>query len=297
MADQLLNTEVLGSLFDPHAVFYLAAVVLVFYVGKKVNDFFTPYDLDIELTEKDNKAIALSFGGYLFALSIILWSVLSSESTVGASESVWRDLGADLLNTVLWGAIGIAFLQVARLLNDKLLLYRFSNAKELAEDRNVGTGAVQCGAYIGSALMVAAALSGESGYGFAGELLLSAIYFLAGQAAFIVFGFVYQFATRFDLHGEIEKDNVAAGVSFGMTLVAVGVVLSAYLIRFDSLPGLALWFVLTTILLIAFRFLVDKLILPGKSLDDEIATDRNWGAAIVEGSCAVGLALLFTAAL
>ena len=154
MVEQLFSTEELGGLYDPHAIFYLFAVVAVLYVGKKVNDLLTPYDLNEELTEKDNKAVALSLAGYLFGLAIILSSVLTSESTVEETESVWRDIGADLVSTVIWGLIGIAFLQAARILNDKVLLYRFSNIKELAEDRNVGTGAVQCGAYIGSALMV-----------------------------------------------------------------------------------------------------------------------------------------------
>ena len=295
MVEQLFSTEGLSSLYDPHAFYYLFAVVAVLYVGKKVNDLLTPYDLDEELTEKDNKAVALSLAGYLFGLAIILWSVLTSESTVEETESVWRDIGVDLVNTVIWGAIGIALLQVARILNDKVLLYRFSNVKELAEDRNVGTGAVQCGAYIGSALMVAAALSGEGGYGFGGELVLTVLYFAAGQVAFIVFGFVYQLATRYDLHDEIEKDNVAAGVSFGMTLVAVGVLLSEYLILYDSLLGLAVWFLMSTVFLIGFRFIVDKVILPGSSLDSEISRDRNWGAALIEGSCAIGLAFLLTA--
>jgi uncharacterized membrane protein YjfL (UPF0719 family) len=297
MMEQLFNTDVLRSLYDPHSIFYLVAILAVFYVGKKVNDLLTPYDLNAELTEKDNKAIALSFGGYLFALAIILWSVLASDSIVEESDSVWKDLGTDILDTLIWGAVGIVFLQIARFMNDKILLHKFSNVKELVEDQNVGTGAVQCGAYIGSALMVSAALSGDDGYSFAGELFLTTVYFFAGQIAFIVFGFVYQLATQFDLHAEIEKDNAAAGVSFGMTLVAVGIILSSYLIDFDSLPGLGLWFIVTTFLLIGFRFIVDKVILPGSRLDDEISVDQNWGAAVIEGGCAVGLALLFTAAL
>jgi uncharacterized membrane protein YjfL (UPF0719 family) len=295
MVEKLFSTEGLSSLYDPKAIFYLFAVVAVLYVGKKVNDLLTPYDLNEELTEKDNKAVALSLAGYLFGLAIILRSVLTSESTVEETESVWRDIGADLVNTVIWGVIGIALLQVARILNDKVLLYRFSNVEELAEDRNVGTGAVQCGAYVGSALMVAAALSGEEGYGFGGELGLSILYFALGQVAFIAFGFVYQLATQYDLHDEIKKDNVAAGVSFGMTLAAVGLLLSEYLILHDSLIGLAGWFLLSTVFLIGFRFIVDKVILPGSRLDSEISSDRNWGAALIEGSCAIGLAFLLIA--
>jgi hypothetical protein len=39
---------------------------------------------------------------------------------------------------------------------------------------------------------------------------------------------------------------------------------------------------------------VDKFILPGSLLDEEISRDRNWGAALIEGTAAIGLALILT---
>ena len=35
--------------------------------------------------------------------------------------------------------------------------------------------------------------------------------------------------------------------------------------------------------------------LPGSLLDEEISKDQNWGAAIVEGASAIGIALVLTA--
>ena len=37
--------------------------------------------------------------------------------------------------------------------------------------------------------------------------------------------------------------------------------------------------------------LIDKLILPGDDLDKEIADDKNWGAALIEGAVAIGIAV------
>jgi hypothetical protein len=45
------------------------------------------------------------------------------------------------------------------------------------------------------------------------------------------------------------------------------------------------------------RYLIDKIILPNASLDAEISEDRNWGAALIEGCGAIGLALILTALL
>ena len=284
------------DLIDPQAVIYLVVILLVFYIGKLVNDGLTPYKIDRQLTEVDNKAIAVSFGGYLLALGIILWGVLSSESSIEPTGSLRVDLFADLISTVIWGGIGIILLQIARLINDKILLYQFDNTKELVEDSNIGTGAVQCGAYIGTAFIIRAALSGEQAETILVSLGATLVYFFLGQIAFILFGKLYQLVTRYDLHVEIENDNVAAGVSFGMTLSAVGLVLSGYIMKSDSLIGLACWFVISAFLLLVCRYLIDKLILPGSLLDEEISRDRNWGAAIVEGASALGLALLLTAA-
>ena len=46
-----------------------------------------------------------------------------------------------------------------------------------------------------------------------------------GQLALIAFAWIYNRITPFDIHDEIEKDNEAAGVSFGGALTAVGIVI------------------------------------------------------------------------
>ena len=142
--------------------------------------------------------------------------------------------------------------------------------------------------------MIKAALFGEQTESFFVSLIVTIVYFALGQAAFVLFSKLYQKVSAVDLHEEIENDNVAAGVSFGMTLIAAGMLLSGYLMQYDSFIGLAIWFVIGAFLLIVCRYLVDKVLLPGSSLDDEISRDRNWGAALIEGSSAIGLALLLT---
>ena len=70
---QLLDREIIWELLDPNAVVYLTLVLIIFYVGKKAYDLLTPYDLNHELLEADNKAVAVSLSGYLFGLGIILF--------------------------------------------------------------------------------------------------------------------------------------------------------------------------------------------------------------------------------
>ena len=68
--------------------------------------------------------------------------------------------------------------------------------------------------------------------------------------------------------------------------------LSGYIKFSDSLPGLGMWFVLAVLLLFTSRYIVDKFMLPGRLLDEEIKNDKNWGAAFVEGATAIAIALL-----
>ncbi|MEE2962393.1 MAG: DUF350 domain-containing protein [Myxococcota bacterium] len=294
MNEDMLDTNFIWELLDPHALIYLLTILMVFYIAKRIFDWLAPYDLNEQLTKADNKAVAVAFSGYLFAVGMILLSVLQSEEHGGDATSQALAYLSDIGATVSWCLGGIALMHIARLVNDKIIFHHFCNVKELVEDRNLGTGAAECGSFIGSGLIVHAALSGESPLvvdGIVSTLLL----FITGQLFFVLFAFIYQKVTRFDLHEEIEKDNAAAGISAGMNLVAIGVLLSGYIKFADSLPGLAVWFVIAVFLLLTSRYMVDKLILPSALLDEEIATDQNWGAALIEGSSAIVIAFIINA--
>ncbi len=294
LVSNALDVSEVWELFDPHSLIYLVTMLGIFVLGKWIYDLLTPYKLTEQLIETDNRAIAVSFAGYLLGLGIILEGVVSQESSNLATGSARRDLLLDVGDTMLWGVIGIALLQLARWINDRWLLSSFSNTKELVEDQNVGTGAVEFGSFVGSALIIRVLLMGE-GAGILTSIVETVAYFLAAQVIFVLFGKVYQLATRYDVHHEIEQDNAAAGVSLGLSLIAVSVLVSSYLSRYDSLLGLALWFVMGTMLLLACRYLIDKFLLPGQLLDDAVGTDRNWGAALIEGGSAIAVAALIGA--
>ncbi len=268
------------------ALLYLLLVLALIWLGKLINDITTSYNINEELTEKDNKALALSYTGYLMAQGIIVLGLFSGEE----SESLWADLGG----IALWSIVGIVLLNLARVINDKLLFSHFDNTKEIIKDRNVGTGAVQFGSYIGTAFIINAAISGES-EGYGADFISTAVFFIIGQIGFIIFAKLYDKMTTFDLHVEIEKDNVAAGVSAGLTLIAIGIIMSHSIIISNSIPAFIVWFINGSFLILLSRFIVDKLILPKHRLDDEIAEDRNWGAALIEGGSAVIVALLINA--
>ncbi len=290
----LMDTEALQVFMHFDGPAYLFAVLVILVLAKLLYDLFTPFSLNEQLTQADNKAVAVSFSGYLFAIGIVVYGVFTSVPGDWFALTR-RELLLDLLDLVIWSAIGIVLLNIARLVNDKILLSKFRNVKELVDDRNIGTGAVEWGSYIGSAFIIRAALFGED-ISFLHGVISTVIYFFIGQLGFIIFGWLYKKISRFDLHAEIERDNVSAGVAFGAGLVAISLLLSGFIVRYDSLIGFVVWFVLSLFFLIVSRYIVDKFILPGSLLDEEISQDQNWGAALIEGSVAIILALLMVQA-
>jgi hypothetical protein len=64
-------------------------------------------------------------------------SIIFVGSLLGPSEG----LLADLLKVGGYSMMGVALLNVSRVINDKFILYKFDNIEEIIDDKNVGTGA------------------------------------------------------------------------------------------------------------------------------------------------------------
>jgi uncharacterized membrane protein YjfL (UPF0719 family) len=270
-----LTTQLLGA----GSLILICLLVLAF--AKFVNDLITPYVVDIELAQRDNTALAVSFSGYMMAVMIVFIGAL-----IGPSSGI----GLDLLNVGSYSVGGIVLLNLARFINDKCILYKFSNFKEIIEDRNVGTGAVQFGSYIASGLIVAGAIQGEGG-GFLSVLAL----FAAGQVVLVIFTLIYNLVTPFDIHDEIEKDNAAVGVAFGGALIAIGIVLmNASAGNFAGwgihLSSFVLHSLVVLLLLPIVRFCFDKFLFARFDLNREIQEDRNLGAGFLEATAMIGFA-------
>lgn len=257
--------------------------MFIILLSKMVNDWLTPFSVDEELTLKDNVAFAISIGGYLTATTIVF---------VGAMTGPSKGIFQDLLLVGGYSILGIGLLNISRYINDSCILYKFSNVKEIITDRNEGTGAVQFGSYVASGLIVAGSISGEGG-----GILTAVAFFVLGQVALIGFTWIYNVITPFDVHDEIEKDNVAAGIAFGGALIALGFILmkgaSGNFISWShNLKKFALDALLIFLLLPIVRIFFDKIIIPKSDLNHEIKNDRNIGAGFLEAMVMIGFSVV-----
>ncbi len=246
-----------------------------------------PFNFDDELTSRDNPAFGIYYAGYIVGLAVALAGTLA-----GLGDNVIDNLMAIAINAVL----AIVLMRLSTIVNDRLVLYRFNDKKEIIEDRNAGVSFVYIGSFLATGLMINGIMTGESA-----SLLLMlrdiVFYWVVGQLILIAGGRVFQFITHYDVLAVLERDNVAAGVCFGFFLAAQGAIARMALAGAssrigDDLIAVLVYAVLGTVLLCAGRFAADKLMLPASPLDHEIAKDGNIAAAAVVAATFSAIAIL-----
>ena len=254
---------------------YLAVVLGLLVIGKWVYDaLHRRFVLRTELIEKDNLAVALAVAGYYLGVVIVLGGVVSGPASFSVVD--------DVIGLVIFGLLGIVLLNLSAWINDTVIFSKFDNEKEIVQDRNAGMGAVEGGNYIAVGLITAGAMSGEGG------LLPGLVFWVAGLVALVVAGLLYDKITSYDLHDQIEKDNVAVGVAFAGVLVGFGNVIRLagegdFVSWNESLMQFGYYTVVGLVLLPLVRLFADKVLLPGTRLSDELVKARpNLGAGVIE---------------
>ena len=270
------------------ALFYLVAVFIIFFIGKIIFDKIQPrFRLKEELVEKDNLALALAVTGYYLGMIFVIGGIL-----VGPSAG----LITDVIDIFFYGIIAIVLLNISNILNDKIILYKFNNVKEIIEDQNAGTGIIVAANYLANGLILYGAVSGEGG-----DVITLLVFWLLGQVALIIATFLYNLITPFNVHEEIEKDNVAVGVALAGILIALGNIISSAIygdfysweINLTRFVGFVIFGLL---LLPVMRFITDWILLPGRKLTDELINQEkpNIGAGIIEAFSYVAASIILS---
>lgn len=266
----------------------IVEALVLFWISRMVYDWTTRFRLNEELVDKNNPAVGLSYAGYNVAFAICL---------VGTLVGPDKGLAKNLQDVALYGAIAIVLLNLARFLTDAFTLYRFRIHDELVGDRNVGTGAALCGAYLATGLIINGSILGEEG-----GPISTLVFFLLGQLFLILGGLIFQAITRYDVHKIIaEENNAAAGISFGGFFLGLGFILRASIAGDPvswpvDLATFALYGIVGLVLLGLIRFFADKVLLPGHDVDDEVGVQANTAAALVVVAAFLLASLVLTAA-
>lgn len=268
------------------ALIYLVAVFIILCLGKWIYNKLNPkFDINEELVKKDNFALALAVAGYFFGLIMAIGGILDGPSTG------WLD---DVLDILFYGIISIVLLNISIIINDKVILYKFDNTKEIIQDKNAGTGIVEAANHLASGLIIFGAVSGEGG-----DLITFAAFWISGQVVLILAGLVYNWITSFDIHDHIEKDNAAVGVAFAGYIISIGNIIRIgingdFVSWYEHYITFGAFVVFGLIMLPVIRIFTDKILLPGERLTDELINQENpnIGVAVIEAFSYIGASFL-----
>jgi len=288
MTTELISNEWLNDLL----LFgiYLVSSLVLLYLGKWVFRLTKPQiKVPLELVEKDNLAFSFAYIGYFAGLLLAVGSAIYGES-----NGLWIDLE----DMAIFGILAIILLNLSSLIIDKINLRKFSIWKEITEDENVGMGIIEGANFLASGLIIFGAITGETDSLIFG-IYTAVAYWAIAQIIIVATTALYDRFTPYSLHDEIEKDNNAAGVAFAGLIIAL-----ANLIRHglmgdfeswdDTLIEVAYETGIGLVVLPVIRTLVDRILLPGRKLSDEIAgQDKpNVGAGLIEALAYVGGSVL-----
>ena len=270
------------------SLIYLGSCFVVLAVGHLVFIVFRrSYNIKDELMEKDNMAFALVLCGYYLGLTFSIGGVIAGPSA---------GLENDLIDILVYGPLAIFLLNLSALINDRFILSEFNIRKEILQDQNCGTGVVEFAVFVSTGLNIFGAIFGEGG-----SIFTAIAFWALGQTVLVLVGKYYNLITKYNIHEHIEKDNIAVGIGFAGALIGIGNLLRAasaenFISWEENLMTFALYMLIGLILLPVARIITDRILLPGRSLADELVNQvkPNQGAAFLEASSYIGASFIIT---
>lgn len=270
---------------------YVILGVFFIWLVKKVDDWRTrEFDDDVEI-DNGNVAVGLRRAGLYLGIAIALSGAMGGTS---------KGFFPDIFQLMIDGLIITGFMFSSRFVNDFIMLGKIGNDNEcvkviMAPDGtktigNSAVGMVEAGMSVATGFILNGAVSGTGGSLIEG-MISAVLFFILGQMALLLFGFLYELTTPFNVRSEIQNNNLAAGIGLGGTLMAFGIILMASLSGpftgwFQDIAGFLIYTIYGIIMLLVFKTVIGRLLLPTTTIATEIKEDRNVAAMIVV-ECAI----------
>jgi uncharacterized membrane protein YjfL (UPF0719 family) len=267
------------------------------WLVKKADDFRTKdFDDDTHIDD-GNVAVGLRRAGLYLGIAIAL---------SGAMEGGSKGIFLDIIQLVVDGFIIAGFMFTSRFINDLIMLGNINNDKECIKTfqqpdgsectGNTAVGMVEAGMYIATGFILNGSLSGGGGT-FIQGIASVILFFIVGQFTLLIFGLLYELITPFNVREEIKNNNLAAGIGLGGILVALGIILMSSISGpftgwGNDLASFGIYSVFGIAMLLIFRKIADKLLLPTTDIATEVKEDKNVAALVVIQSAINAIAII-----
>ena len=259
----------LSMLVGPLSLAAGILVLLVFLAGFLwLTGTMEGYDPINEMMFRDNPALGVRYASFAIAVVFALLGIFDRGQ---GDSGAWFFTQHALLAVLL--------IYLSRYLNDWLILYHFSNNREVVQEKNAAVALVEGATYLASAYVIAGAF-----YDWENGLLLALVWFLIGQLLLIVMAALYRIVGK-DVDSALDEHNLAVGISLGSFLLSSGMVCGAVISgpsqgwRHDIsiVAGyLASW----SFLMLIAHALSDRLVFRASRLGEEVIEQRNVAAAL-----------------
>lgn len=272
-------------------IFVILAMIVLLIVARLVYQLVLGQSVTETLIHHDNKAAAVSLGGFLLGVINVVIPILS-----GPSHSFW----GDVKGVLAYGVGGIVAMAIASLIFEQYSRATGVPLREQIASGNLAAGIVDGAIHFASSQVVTGALTGDGG-----SILPTIIFWLAGVAALIVLTHVFRMLTAYDDADLIKNGNVAAALGGAGLVVAIGMMVGFAVS--GSFTGYSQGFrdfglmLLVVLILYPVRQIIVQMLLLGAGfsfrggrLDQEIATDQNVGAGLLEAIGYLATALVVT---
>lgn len=278
---------------------YVIVGMFFIWLVKRIDDWRTSQFDDDAHIDDGNVAVGLRRAGLYLGIAIAL---------SGAMGGISKGFFIDLIQLILDGFIITGFMFSTRFINDYIMLGHVNNDEECVRifihpegKRTVGNtavGIVEAGMYMATGFILNGSFSGIGGT-FIQGIASAILFFILGQMVLLIFGFLYELITPFNVRAEIKDNNLAAGVGLGGILVAMGIILMSSISGpftgwGRDLASFILYAVYGIVMLLVFRVVVDRLLLPTTNIATEVKEDRNV-AALVVVVCAINAVAIIIA--
>lgn len=267
---------------------YLALSFVLFVLGRVVFGLFhRKTDVKKELVDHDNLAFAIAHVGYYVGMLLAIGSAM-----IGPSHGLVQDV----IDISIYGLLSILLLNISLIINDKIILRRFSIREEIAVKQNIAVGIAEAAIALSTGLILMGSVSGEGG-----SVLTALAFWALGQVVLIATALFYTVFTKINIQDQLQKGNMAVGIAFAGALIAI-----ANLIRFglmgefeswqENLSHVGLEIAVGLVFLPVVRVVADKMLLPGRKFNQELVEQDkpNMGAAFLEAFAYIGGSVLIT---
>lgn len=272
-------------------LFVSAATIVIVMIARLVHQLFLKTRLTDALIQHDNAAVGMSVAGYIFGVLLVIIAVLSGPGH--------EDIITDFILVTTYGISGIVYMALAGKYGLSFCLNPSVNTS--AHTGNTAAGITVGAGYVATGLIVSGVFSGEG----EGDILASLFFLFLGQITLFGCTFLYRYLTKYNDIQEIANGNTAAALSYAGLMIAVGLIIG------DAVTGEFIGYsegiedfskgVLAVLILYPIRqILVQSILLGGRisfyggRLDDEISTEKNIAAGVIEAATYIAAALFAT---